>query len=82
MRRIIYKVASNPPLLLLSSQDLVETLEPLTGTEPKLVRTFVRKSSGLEVKRSTNQEPLDLRSSGLTNIAFTLHRQTAYGKVA
>jgi hypothetical protein len=79
MRMIIDKVASNPPLLLLAAEDLIETLEPLTGTEPKLVSLVCDEilRFGREQINKPGTSWIHVAAT-LTNIALTLHRQTAY----
>ena len=82
MRMIIDKVASNPPLLLSAAQDLVEALEPLTGTEPKLVSWVCGEilKSGREQLNKPGSSWIYVAGL-LTNIALTLHRQTAFREV-
>ena len=79
MRGIIEAARGNPELLLRAAPDLLETLAPLTGTEPEIVSRVCR-----DIVRFGGEQIGDIRSSltrvagDLTNVALTLHRQTSY----
>lgn len=79
MRGIIEAARGNPELLLRAAPDLLETLAPLTGTEPEIVSRVCG-----DIVRYGGEQIGDIRSSltrvagDLTNVALTLHRQTNY----
>ena len=79
MRMIIDEVVTNPPLLLLAADDVIEVLEPLTGTEPKLVSWVCAEilKFGREQLNKPGSSWIYVAGT-LTNIALTLHRQPAY----
>jgi hypothetical protein len=79
MRKIIDNVTLNPPLLLLAAEDLVETLEALTGSEPKLVSRVCDEivKFGSDKINKPGSSWINVAAT-LTNIALTLHRQAAY----
>ena len=79
MRLIIDNVCSNAPVLLLAAEDLIETLEPLTATEPALVSQVCRDiiNFGRDQLNKSGTSWIFVADK-LTNIALTLHRQDAY----
>ena len=79
MRKIIEEVASNPPVLVLAAEDLIEAIEPFTGTEPKLVSWVCGEilKFGREQINKPGTSWINVAAT-LTNIALTLHRQTGY----
>jgi hypothetical protein len=82
MRHLIEAVRAAPLVLRDAALNLVEALEPYTGTEPALVSQVcqdVLQTGGPGIANPAS--PLALLAVTLTNIALTLHRQNAYRKV-
>jgi hypothetical protein len=82
MRQLIEAVRTAPLILRHAALNLVEALEPYTGTEPELVSQVcqdVLKTGGRIISNPANL--LALLAETLTNIALTLHRQHAYREV-
>src|SRR5262249_7086786 len=82
MQMIIDKVTSNPPVLLLAAEDLIESLEASTATEPALVSRVCGEilKFGREQMNKPGTSWINVAAT-LTNIALTLHRQTAYREI-
>jgi hypothetical protein len=78
MRTLIDKVASNPSLLLFAAEDLIQALEPITATEPTIVSRVCADiiKFGREQINKPGTSWVSVADK-LTNIALTLHRQTA-----
>jgi hypothetical protein len=79
MRQIIEAVRSCAPVLLEAALNLVEIVEPFTGTEPELVSLLCQDVLRAGGTRLGNQAgSFALLAQPLTNIALTLHRQDMY----
>jgi hypothetical protein len=82
MRQLIEAVRAAPLVLHDAALNLVEALEPYTGTEPELVSGICQDILQTGGPRIANPaSPLALLAATLTNIALTLHRQNAYREI-